>query len=75
MITPGPSSSHQLSAFEQPNVLGDGVERHGKGRGQFGDTRFALRQALEDGPTRPVGQRDEDLVQTEVGGGCHDIHL
>src|SRR5689334_13282448 len=47
-------ATDEAGALEHLDVLGHGVERHGEGRGDVGDAGGAVRQAIEDGPTRGI---------------------
>ena len=53
-------------ALQDPDVLGDGVERDVERRGDFGDARIAAREALEDAAAGFVRQRDQGVVEVHA---------
>jgi hypothetical protein len=72
VLPPDPPALHQLRALEDPDVLRDRVQRDVERRGQIGDPRLALGEAVEDGAPRGVGEGTERVVQP--GSGRHNIH-
>src|SRR4030095_2232959 len=49
VLPPDPPALHQLRALQDPDVLGDRIERDVERRGEVRDPRLPLCQAAEDG--------------------------
>jgi hypothetical protein len=58
-----PLPGQKPGALENPEVLGDGGERHVEGLGQLRHRGLAARQALEDRPAGGIGQRRESRIE------------
>ena len=63
MIASDDGAAEQAGALEHADVLGNGVERDGKVRGDFGDPRVGVREPREDGASRGITQRVENAIE------------
>lgn len=59
-------AGEQPGALQHPEVLGDGRQGHGEGRGQLAHRRLAAGQPLEDGAAGGIRQRLEGPVQRRL---------
>jgi len=63
-VDPALARAHeQAGALEHADVLGDGGQRDGEGRGQLGDRRLAFREAGQHRPARGIRERPERRVE------------
>jgi hypothetical protein len=60
-------AAQQSGGFEHAKMFADGGKRHFEWLGQFGDFRFALRQAGQDGAASGVRERAKRGVQAGRG--------
>src|SRR5262249_42466313 len=64
MPPPPLAAPDQVGPLQNADVLGNGVQRNRKGRGDIGDPRLANRQPSEDRPARRVGQGGQRVVES-----------
>lgn len=57
------AGADQAAFFQRLDVLHHGCERHAQRVGEFADRGVAQKQALDNGPSRGVGQCAKDAVQ------------
>ena len=67
MFASGSATSHQVSALEDANMFGYGIQRHVERVRELRDSRFTLRQALKNRPARRIRQGHQGLIKTSLG--------
>src|SRR5215831_1501020 len=66
MLAPALAASDQVGSFQKSDVLGNGVQRNRKGRGNIGDPRLAGGQPSQDRPAGRIGQGGQRVVESKI---------
>src|ERR1043166_2001034 len=56
-------AAQKSSTFQHHHMLGNGIEGHGEGLGDFLDGGRTMAKGAKDGATRGIPQRTEDTIQ------------
>src|SRR5262245_41519827 len=66
MLPPALAASDQVGSFQKADVLGNGVQRNRKGRGDSGDPRLAGGQPSQNRPPGGIGQGNQRVVESSI---------